>query len=417
METVKKFIRNILRHNETLRIFARKINVALKQRKYRKIASNTEIDEKKVVFETFMGRQYGCNPKWIYEYMIGTPEFDDYKFVWVAKDEGKIEKFAGLERSETVILRSRAYYKACASAKYIITNSNLDNGIIKKDGQIFLQTWHGTPLKKLRCDIVAEKGNAMNSLREIRAKNDMDISRFDYFISPSAYCTEKFTSAFNLKNLNKESIIIETGYPRNDLLFNYTEDTVEKVRRKLKLPEGKKVILYAPTFRDNQHDGGGYTYDTHVDFDRLQRQFGDEYVILFRTHYFVASQFDFSNYEGFIYNISDLDDITPLYLISDILITDYSSVMFDFANLERPILFYMYDLEEYENDIRGFYFPVSELPGPFFRTEDELVDGIAKVDAFAREYAPQYKKFNDKFNYLDDGNAARRVVNELKMEN
>lgn len=138
---------------------------------------------------------------------------------------------------------------------------------------------------------------------------------------------------------------------------------------------------------------------------------------MFRTHYFVASQFDFSNYEGFIYNISDLDDITPLYLISDILITDYSSVMFDFANLERSILFYMYDLEEYENDIRGFYFPVSELPGPIFRTEDELVDGIAKVDAFAREYAPQYKKFNDKFNYLDDGNAARRVVNELKMEN
>lgn len=417
MEKIKKFIRNILRHNDTLRIFARKVNVALKQLRYRKIASGVEIDEKKVVFETFMGRQYGCNPKWIYEYMISRPEFDDYKFVWVARDEAKLEEMKQLERTEAVMLRSGAYYRACASAKYIITNSNLDNGIIKKDGQIFLQTWHGTPLKKLRCDIVAEKGNAMNSLKEIYSKNDMDIVRFDYFISPSAYCTEKFTSAFNLKKLGKEDIIIETGYPRNDLLFNYGEEDVKAVRDSLCIPEGKKVILYAPTFRDNQHDGGGYTYDTHVDFDRLMEKFGEEYVVLFRAHYFVASRFDFSRYEGFIYNVSDLDDITPLYLISDILITDYSSVMFDFANLERPMLFYMYDLEEYDKDIRGFYFPVEELPGPILGTEAELLDAIGNIDDVERKYASQYEAFNDKFNYLDDGNAARRVVNELKMEN
>lgn len=417
MEKIKKFIRNILRHNDTLRIFARKVNVALKQRRYRRIAAGEAIDDRKVVFETFMGRQYGCNPKWIYEYMISRPEFDDYKFVWVARDEAKLEEMKQLERTEAVMLRSGAYYRACASAKYIITNSNLDNGIIKKDGQIFLQTWHGTPLKKLRCDIVAEKGNAMNSLKEIYSKNDMDIVRFDYFISPSAYCTEKFTSAFNLKKLGKEDIIIETGYPRNDLLFNYDEKDVRAVRESLCLHEGKKVILYAPTFRDNQHDGGGYTYDTHVDFDRLMEKFGEEYVVLFRAHYFVASRFDFSRYEGFIYNVSDLDDITPLYLISDILITDYSSVMFDFANLERPMLFYMYDLEEYDKDIRGFYFPVEELPGPILGTEAELLDAIGNIDDVERKYASQYEAFNDKFNYLDDGNAARRVVNELKMEN
>ena len=139
-------------------------------------------------------------------------------------------------------------------------------------------------------------------------------------------------------------------------------------------------MLYAPTFRDNQHDGSGYTYDTHLDFDRLREEFGDEYVILFRAHYFVANQFDFSRYEGFVYDVSALDDITPLYLISDLLITDYSSVFFDYANLKRPVLFYMYDLEQYANDIRGFYFSLDELPGPILKTEDELVDAIRRVE-------------------------------------
>ena len=416
MINVKKLIKNILKHNETLRILARRINAANKQRRYRKIATGVELDDKLVLFETFMGRQYGCNPKWIYEYMVSRPELEDYRFVWVARDKEKKEEMQCLSRTEVVIHQSVEYYKACAKAKYIITNSILDNGILKKEGQVFIQTWHGTPLKKLRCDIVAEKGNAMNSLREIKNKNDMDIVRFDYFISPSAYCTEKFISSFNLKELKKENIIIETGYPRNDLLFNYTETDVKKVRNTVNLPEGKKVILYAPTFRDNQHDGARYVYNTHVDFDRLRELFGDEYVVLFRAHYFVASQFDFSKYEGFIYNVSEYDDITPLYLITDILITDYSSVLFDFANLMRPMVFYMYDLEEYENEIRGFYFPASDLPGPIARTEEELFDVLNNIEMMSDRYASKYKAFNEKFNYLDDGNAARRVVDELKME-
>ena len=417
METIKKHIRNVLKHNEAARIFVRKVNAALKQNKYRKIARSVDIDEKSVMFETFMGRQYGCNPKAIYEYMIGNPEFDDYKFVWVINDREKAAYIPQLKRASIVIRGTREYYKAVASTKYLITNSNLDNGIIKRDGQIFLQTWHGTPLKRLRCDIVAEQDNVMNSLREIRSKNDADVVRYDYFISPSAFSTEKFISAFNLKALDREGIIIETGYPRNDLLANYTEEDVRNVREALALPEGKKVILYAPTFRDNQHDGSGYTYDTHIDFDRLQKEFSDEYVILFRAHYFVANQFDFSRYEGFIYDVSSLDDITPLYLVSDLLITDYSSVFFDYANLGRPELFYMYDLEQYENDIRGFYFSVDTLPGPILKTEDELVEAIKNVNSIAEEYKEKYQVFHDTYNYLDDGHAAERVVNEIKVEN
>lgn len=410
MNSLAKYFRKYLMNHAGLRVQVRKVHVWLKERRYKKLAKDAEIDDKLVIFETFMGRQYGCNPKAIYEYMISDSRFDDFKFVWVLNDETKAEEIPENERVTIVKLRSAGYYKAYASAKYVITNSNLDYGIAKAEGQVFLQTWHGTPLKRLRCDIEIEAGNALNSLEEINQKNDLDVVRYDYFISPSSFASEKFRTAFNLEKLGKEDIIIETGYPRNDLLYNYSEEYGEAIRRKLGIPDDKKVVLYAPTFRDNQHDGAGYTYDTHIDFDRLQKELKDEYVVLFRAHYFVASQFDFSKYEGFIFDASGLDDITPLYIIADLLITDYSSVFFDYANLKRPMVFYMYDLEEYATGIRGFYIDINELPGPIVKTEEELIQAIKNTDELIEEYADVYRAFNAKYNYLDDGSASRRVV-------
>lgn len=410
MELLKKYLRKFLMKHASLRVFVRKIHVALKKKKFEMAASGAEIDKKLVIFETFMGRQYGCNPRAIYEYMLSDERFDDFTFVWVLNDEGKVKEFPQLERAKIVKLRSDEYYKYYATAGYVITNSNLDYGIAKRDGQKFLQTWHGTPLKRLRCDIEAEEGNALNSLEEINQKNDLDVKRYDYFISPSAFSTEKFRSAFNLTNLGLEDIIIETGYPRNDLLFKFDEEYAAKIKSDLGIPDDKKVILYAPTFRDNQHDGSGYTYKTEVDFDKLRRELSDEYVILFRAHYFVASQFDFASYKGFVIDASGLDDITPLYTVADLLITDYSSVFFDYANLKRPMYFYMYDLEDYADNIRGFYIDINELPGPIIQEEDELIKAIKAGDW---SYDDKYKAFNEKYNYLDDAFASKRVVDIL----
>lgn len=407
MGLLAKNFRKFLMDHARLRVLVRKVHVILKEHRYERLSRGVEIDDKLVVFETFMGRQYGCNPKAIYEYMINDSRFDDFAFVWVLNDESKAEEIPQRERVKVVTLRSDDYYRSYASAKYVVTNSNLDYGISKKDGQIFLQTWHGTPLKRLRCDIEIETGNALNSLKEINQKNDLDVIRYDYFVSPSRYASERFVSAFNLRKLGKEDIIIETGYPRNDLLFDFDEVYVSDLKDRLGIPHGKKVILYAPTFRDNQHDGAGYTYDVHIDFDEMQRRLADRYVILFRAHYFVASQFDFSRYEGFVYDVSALDDITPLYTISDMLVTDYSSVFFDYANLKRPMIFYMYDLDEYDTGIRGFYIDVNELPGPILKTEEELIEAIMSG---GHVYDKKYEIFNDKYNYLDDGNCAGRVV-------
>ena len=197
----------------------------------------------------------------------------------------------------------------------------------------------------------------MNTVEGMKKRYRLEAKKFSYFISPSKYCTEKFTSAWDLKASGKENIIIEKGYPRNDFLFKYEEKDIDRIKKDIfgtdyieKL-SNKKIILYAPTYRANQHETAlGYVYKEEVDFDKLREKLEEDYVILFRAHYFVANSFEFDKYSGFVYNVSSIDDINDLYIISDMLITDYSSVFFDYANLKRPIIFYMYDLEHYRDE-------------------------------------------------------------------
>ena len=248
----------------------------------------------------------------------------------------------------------------------------------------------------------------MNSIREIRSKYRTDAKKFTYLISPSPFCTKVFSTAWNLINTHQTHKIIEEGYPRNDRLINATDEERAEIRKFLGV-EGKKVILYAPTWRDNQHTSGeGYTYRTEVDFDKLQRELGDEYVILFRAHYLVANSFDFDRYQGFIRDVSTYSDINDLYIAADILITDYSSVFFDFANLRKPEIFYMYDLEEYANELRGFYISLDELPGPIVRDEDALIKEIKAADDWQPD--EKYEAFRARFNPKDDGQASKRTL-------
>ena len=371
-----------------------------------------KIDYKMIFFESFYGNSYSCSPKAIYEYVLNDERFKDYKFVWAFKN---INKYTFDERTILVKSNSRKYYKYLSKSKYWVVNLLINTGVKKKKNQVYVQCWHGTPLKKLRYDI--EKDNVLNSISEVRKRNDLDAIKFDYFISPSKFCTEKFTSAFNLKKLNNENIFIEKGYPRNDYLFNYKKSDIKKIKKKLNIPLNKKVILYAPTFRDNQVNENGYTYNVELDFNKLKNEFSEEYVILFRAHYFIANKFDFKKYNNFVYDVSKYEDINELYIISDILITDYSSVFFDFANLKKPILFYMYDYNNYKNNLRDFYIDLKELPGPILKKENALIKEIKNIDNYSKKYKEKYEKFNKKYNYLDDGNATKRVVEEIFNEN
>ena len=166
-----------------------------------------------------------------------------------------------------------------------------------------------------------------------------------------------------------------------------------------------------PTFRDNQHTSGvGYTYKLAIDFDRLKKKFSKDYVILFSSHYFVTNSIDLNKYKGFVFNVAKYDEINELYLIADIIMTDYSSIFFDYANLHKPMVFYMYDYDDYKNNLRDFYISLDELPGPICKTQDEVEDVITNIDKVSKKYTEKYKKFNAKYNYLDDGDASLRVI-------
>ena len=379
-----------------------------------KIATvGVKIDEKTIMFCVFDGRSYTCSPKAIYEYMVKNGKYKEYNLIWAFKDAEKYRYLEENNNTKVVRINSKAYKKYLAKAKYWIFNYKIPDYLYPKKDQVFVQCWHGTPLKRLGCDL-EHFDNVLNTMKGMKKRYKIEASKFSYFISPSKFASEKFISAWNLKEIGKENIIIEEGYPRNDFLFNYTAQDVEKIKKELGIEnETRKVILYAPTYRSNQHETGvGYTYKEEIDFAKFQEKFGDKYIILFRPHYFIANAFDFEKYKGFVYNVSDIDDINELYIISDILITDYSSVFFDYANLKRPMFFYMYDLEHYRDKSNGFYIDLSELPGPIVETQEELEKVIGNLEKNFT-YDEHYKKFNEKYNYLDDGNASERVVKKI----
>lgn len=341
--------------------------------------------------------------------MKSCPDYDEYKFVWSFRNPDEYA-FLQDQRTKVVKFRSRQDNIELRTAKYWISNYRMLDYQHPRKGQIYVQCWHGTPLKRLGYDLNASD-NSMNSIQEIRDKYRTDAAKFAYILSPSPFATDKFATAWNLKATNQMHKLIEEGYPRNDRLITADDTERNRIRKNLGVTD-KKVILYAPTWRDNQHTSGeGYTYKTEVDFDSLKEQLGNEYVILFRAHYLVANSFDFEKYKDFVVDVSGYSDINDLYIAADILITDYSSVFFDYANLRKPIIFYMYDLDQYANELRGFYLALDELPGPIITDDSKLVENILACGKWKID--EKYKAFCDKYNPKDDGHASERVVRRI----
>lgn len=412
---LKKYILNIAKKHHVLLVALRKLRFIYYRVRCLFFYYTVSVNEKTVVFDAFMGRQFACSPKALYLEMLKDKRFDDFTFVWAFKNPGDFDFLLKNKNTVTVKYESSDYFKYCAKAKFWITNSRLNEALKKKSSQVYIQCWHGTPLKKLGYDIEVKGGNAMNSVADIRHKYKVDSKRYTYMISPSPFCTEKFASAFDLEH---PEILKEVGYPRNDYLFNFTNEDVNRIKKSLNIPEGKKVVLYAPTWRDDCHESGkGYVYSSPVDFEKLREQLGGDCVILFRTHYFISNYIDLSLYEDFVINVSTYNDINELYVISDVLVTDYSSVFFDYANLKRPIIFYMYDYDSYKNTLRDFYIDTKELPGPIVKAQDELGECILNSQKIFDTYSDTYSRFISRFCCHEDGNAAKRVVEECIINN
>ncbi len=410
MKKIKRYLKKFFNKNYTFKKIFDSIQMFRRKRYYKSMYQKLEVDDKLVIFESFLGKQYACSPKAIYEAMLRDERFNDFTFVWVFRNPAARRMEFDNKRTVIVKYNTRRYYRFYARAKYWVNNWRLSEAIIKKDNQVFIQTWHGTPLKKIGMDLNIE-GNATTSQKKGHAMYLHDGERYDYFISPSAFCTKVFASAFGLSLLHKEDCLIETGYPRNDFLFRYTQKDVQDIKTELHIPKDKKVILYAPTWRDNQHElGVGYTFDMTKYIESFLSSISDDYVVIMRLHYLVANKLDVSKFKGKVFDYSSLDDINRLYIISDILITDYSSVFFDYSNLKRPILFYMYDLDEYQSSVRDFYIDLDELPGPIIKKEEELLQAISEIDKIEVDYQEKYKAFNAKYTYLDDADSGKRVL-------
>ena len=398
LHQTQKVIAKHLAKNKMKKILKNKneINKYLYRHKY----INEAIEENWIMFETFMGKSYADSPKYIYEYLAKNYP-GKYKFIWVLNDPKEKLPYEGIIVKR--FTKKYAYY--LAKSKYFVFNIRQPLWFRKREGQVFLETWHGTPLKRLAFD-----------QEEVTAASPTYKSQFyrqkqewDYLIAANKFSSDIFKSCFMYTN----GTMLEIGYPRNDLLYAPNKDQIAlDLKKKLHIPLDKKTILYAPTWRDDEYYGKGqYKFKLKLDLEMMKEELGDEYVILLRTHHYIADALDVTGVEDFAYNLSKYDDITEIYLISDICITDYSSVFFDYANLKRPMLFYTYDIDKYRDVLRGFYIDMEkELPGPLVYSTKEVIDQIKHLDEMNQKYAQRYEVFYDKFCSIDDGNASQRAV-------
>lgn len=358
------------------------------------------IREDWVFVESFFGKSYSDSPKYLYEYLYDKYG-DQYRFIWCLNRRTREVK----GRPSICRRHSLRYVYYTARAKYFICNTRQPAWFKKRKETVFVETWHGTPLKKLAFDLEDIHAVSQDHKKLFYSQS----KEWDYLVSANRFSTEVFERAFCFPREK----IIETGYPRNDILYSeHAGRIAEEVKRELGIPKGKRVILYAPTWRDNQfYEKAKYKFTLVLDLERMRREFGNDSVLLLRTHYYIADRLELSGLDDFVYNGSGYGDVSRLYLVSDICITDYSSVFFDFANLKRPLLFFAYDLEDYKEEIRGMYLDMEkELPGPVVQTNDELIDALRHLDEVTEQYRERYEQFYDKFCHIDDGNAAERVV-------
>ncbi|SIN54867.1 CDP-glycerol:poly(glycerophosphate) glycerophosphotransferase [Mycobacteroides abscessus subsp. abscessus] len=337
----------------------------------------------------------------------------NYEFIWVFKNPSKVQIPGSAKK---VKKGSKAYYEAYSKAKYWVSNARLPLYLNKKPNQVYIQNWHGTPLKRLANDmkVIRMPGTTTdNYKRNFREET----SRWDYLVSPNRYSSKIFETAFWMK----PEQLLEIGYPRNDVLVNHANDKsyIQEIKENLNLPADKKVIMYAPTWRDDEFvKKGKYLFNLQIDLDNLQAQLGDDYVVLLRMHYLISNALDLRGYEDFAIDVSNYSDISELYLISDCLITDYSSVMFDYGVLKRPQFFFAYDLDKYGQDLRGFYLDYhNDLPGPIHQDPYQLTEDLKNLDQVSIDYNDKINQFYDDFCSLENGQASKAISDLITKNN
>jgi CDP-glycerol glycerophosphotransferase len=347
----------------------------------------------KVVYDSFEGR-YSDSPRALFErYRYRRPQAEH---VWLCDPRHAASFPAGVRTAPALGAGARAELE---SADLVISNTHIELDWVKKPGALYLQTWHGTPLKRIHNDVLwAPEGRL--------AYLDRDVARWDYLVSPNPVSTPRLRDAFGFTGE-----VLEVGYPRNDLLTSPRADAVRaRVRASLGIPDDDTAVLYTPTWRDDEYFADGTpNVQLALDVDAFVRELGPKTWLLPRLHYMVTHRAEALDRDGVV-DVSRYPDVRELYLAADAMITDYSSTMFDFAITGKPMLFYAYDLDSYRDSLRGFYFDFEPLaPGPMLQTSEQVVAALQSLDAVTEAYTERYAAFRDLFTPLDDGHAGDRL--------
>jgi len=363
-----------------------------------------KVQPEQFVFESFQGKSASDSPYALYLEL--TKLLPNANFIWVFSDNKHedFQKLQNISNTRCVVRATKSYFQAYASSQYWIINCRLPYRLIPSQSQTVIQCWHGTPLKKLGLDIKVEN-HPTSSLKAMHFAYLWESKRCDYFLSPSPYASKCFKSSFGVSDTQ----IVELGYPRNDDLSRYKKDIIyqNNIKKKLGIEQNKKLILYAPTFRDDDFSAGKHRAINQLDNTQFKEKFDDDVQFLFRGHYFSEVQ---QHQDSFFLNVSNYPRINDLLLIADAIITDYSSLFFDYLVLERPIFFYMYDKGKYLNDIRGTYLDVDKsMPGPIAQTQQELLNLLLNTE----KNDIDLKHFNDDYNPYEDGQSSVRVIKKI----
>ena len=349
------------------------------------------------VFAAYWYSQYSCNPRAIYEKLRDLVPW--VRAVWIVDRDHVGSIPADVEH---VVAGTRDYYRVIARAKYLVNNVNFPNELVKREGSIHVQTHHGTPLKTMGLD---QRDAFVAGAKRNFELQQRRVSRWDYSITSNAFSTLIWERAYPARYET-----LEVGYPRNDVFVNATDAEIDRIRDGLGIASGQRTVLFAPTHREYLP-----RYTSTVDIARLADALGEEYVIMVRVHYFYGGGLEFEQRAGTgrVLDVTGHPAVEDLCLAADVLVTDYSSIMFDYAVLDRPIVIHAPDWDVYRT-LRGAYFDLlAEPPGVVTTTDDELVAAFRSGAVWSEHATRLRAEFRSRFCSLDDGRAAERVVRRI----
>ena len=353
------------------------------------------LDEKTILFEAYWGAKYQCNPRYLYEYI--DRNHPEYTCIWSFEDE----RTPIVGNGRRVRKYSREYYRCLATAKYLVNNVNFENEYVKREGQIEIQTMHGTPYKSLGFDVAADFPTEEHKIKYLKRNK-----RWNYLVVQGKFSEEMAWQWFRF-----DKTMLRTGYPRTDGLFHVSEEEKQELKQRLGLPQDKEIILYAPTFR---REG---IYEMPLDLERLRRELSERYILLIRLHHFVAKSYQVPADNSFIFDFGGYNNIEDLFKVTDLLVTDYSSIMFDYALTGKPMIFHTYDLDDYVNDLRGSYFDIAEeAPGAITRTDDELLAAIGSLQAGEVPEKARIDRFRERYLTYENEASSEVIFQKVFVE-